>query len=138
MSGKEFIAYLTSLNFNVFPDANHLPDVDESQLPALFVFNTGGYSSDPDLPIQYPSFQVVVKGKSYKLNPLEMEKTEALAKKLINSLDQKTNYRIGGNTIYYSRAQQSNPIPIGLDIHDRPTFSTNFNFKLQPNVRGAI
>lgn len=138
MTGKELIDYLTELNFNVYPDANHLPDLEETKLPAIFVFGTGGFASDPDLPIQFPSFQIVIKGKSYKVDSTQMEKTEALAKSLIKLLDQKTNYRIGKNTIYYSRAQQSNPIPIGLDIHDRPTFSTNFNFKLQPNVKGAI
>ncbi|MDW0113764.1 minor capsid protein [Sporosarcina saromensis] len=137
MSGREFIAYLTSLGFNVFPDPDHMPDVPESQLPALFVFGTGGFGSDPDLPIQYPSFQVIVKGKSYKTDYMQMELTEALAKSLIDALDQKTGYVIDSNKVYYSRSQSSNPIPIGLDIHDRPTYSTNFNFKIQPALKGA-
>lgn len=136
MTGTEFIAYLISLGFNVFPDPNHIPDVPQSQLPALFVFGTGGSNSEPDLPIKYPSFQVVVKGKSYKTDYSQMAKTEELAISLIYKLDQKNNYTIGGNTIYYSRAQPSQPIPIGLDIHDNPVFSTNFNFKLQPSLKG--
>ena len=137
MTGTEFIEYLTSLGFNVFPDPNHMPDVPESQLPALFVFGTGGFNSDPNLPIKYPSFQVIVKGRSYKSDYTQMAKAEELAISLINKLDQKNDYVIGGNTIYYSRAQPSQPIPIGLDIHDNPVFSTNFNFKLQTALKGA-
>lgn len=137
MTSTEFIAYLTSLGFNVFPDANHMPDVPANQLPVLFVFGTGGFNSDPDLPITYPSFQVVLKGKSYKSDYTQMEKTEALAISLISQLDQKNDYVIGNNTIYYSRAQPAQPIPIGLDIHDSPVFSTNFNFKIQTALKGA-
>jgi hypothetical protein len=132
MTGKELIDYLTVEGFNVFPDANFIPDLDESQLPALFVFGTGGGEADEDLPIQYPTFQVIIKGKNYKSDTSQMNSTENLAKKLINLMDKKGHYQIGKNFIYHSKAMQSNPIPIGLDIHDRPVFSTNFRFKLQP------
>lgn len=138
MSESEFITYLTSLGFNVYPDANHMPDVDEKRLPAMFVFATGGFSSDPDIPIRYPAFQIIVKGKNFKTDPTQMAKTQELAMQLINALDQKNNYVIGNNTIYYSRSQQSSPLPIGLDLYDRPVFSTNFNFKLQPNLKGVL
>ncbi|MEH7223854.1 minor capsid protein [Bacillus sp. JJ1566] len=137
MRGKELIDYLSNQGFNVYPDANFMPDLDESQLPALFVFGTGGSEADPDLPIQYPTFQVIVKGKNYKSDPPQMDETEKLAKGLIASLDHKGHYTIGQNYVYESRAMQSNPIPIGLDIHDRPTFSTNFRFKLQPFKEGS-
>lgn len=131
MRGKELIDYLTVQKYNVYPDANFIPDLDESQLPALFVFGSGGSESDPDLPIQYPTFQVIVKGKSYKTDINQMDLTEQLAKRLITLLDNKTHYTIGENLVYQSKAMQSNPIPIGLDTFDRPTFSTNFRFKLQ-------
>ncbi|THE09947.1 hypothetical protein E1I69_20485 [Bacillus timonensis] len=132
MRGKELIDYLVSQTFNVYPDANFMPDLDESQLPALFVFGTGGSEADPDLPIQYPTFQIIVKGKNYKSDSTQMDKTEQEAKRLIDFLEHKNHYLIGQNYVYVSRSMQSNPIPIGLDIHDRPTFSTNFRFKLQP------
>jgi hypothetical protein len=132
MTGKEFIDYLIGEGFNVFPDANFMPDLEESQLPALFVFGTGGSEADEDLPIQYPTFQVIIKGKNYKSDNTQMNSTEKLAKNLIYLLDKKTHYQIGKNLIYHSKAMQSNPIPIGIDIHDRPVFSTNFRFKLQP------
>lgn len=137
MSAKELIDYLILLGFTVYPDPHHMPEVPEDMLPCLFVFGSGGYGSDIDLPIKNPSFQIVVKGKNFKKNPQEMSNTENLAMSLISALDQMTNYTIGGNTIYHSRSQQSNPIPIGLDINDHPIFSTNFNFKLQTALKGA-
>jgi hypothetical protein len=132
MTGKELIDYLTAQQFNIYPDANFIPDLEESQLPALFIFGSGGSESDSDLPIQYPTFQVIVKGKSYKADFGQMDATEQLAQKLIKLLDKKIHYEIGSNYVYESRAMQSNPIPIGLDTYDRPTYSTNFRFKLQP------
>jgi hypothetical protein len=109
-----------------------MPDLEESQLPALFVFGTGGSESDDDLPIEFPTFQVVIKGKSYKSDFTQMDKSEQLAKSLIRLIDKKIRYEIGSNLVYHSKAMQNNPIPIGLDPFDRPVFSTNFRFKLQP------
>jgi hypothetical protein len=132
MRAKELIDYLSTQGFNVFPDPNFIPDLNESQLPALFVFGTGGSETDDDLPIEYPTFQVIIKGKSYKTDFTQMDKTEQLAKSLIRLLDKKIRYEIGNNLVYQSKAMQNNPIPIGLDTADRPVFSTNFRFKLQP------
>jgi Bacteriophage minor capsid protein len=132
MTGKELIDYLSAQQFKMFPDSNFIPDLEESHLPALFVFSSGGSESDSDLPIQYPTFQVIVKGKSYKSDIGQMDLTEQLAKKLIKLLDKKIHYEIGSNYVYESRSMQSNPIPIGLDTYDRPTYSTNFRFKIQP------
>ncbi|WP_041123049.1 minor capsid protein [Jeotgalibacillus alimentarius] len=132
MTGTELIEYLSAEGFNVFPDPNFIPaEMDESQLPALFVFSTGGGQSDNDLPLDFPNFQVVLKGKSYSINPIRMHETETLAKALIKLLNKKVHYQIGKSYIYISRAIQSNPIPIGLDEKDRPIFSTNFSFKIQ-------
>jgi hypothetical protein len=132
MRAKELIDYLITQGFNVFPDPNFMPDLEESQLPALFVFGTGGSESDDDLPIEFPTFQVVIKGKSYKSDITQMDKSEQLAKSLIKLIDKKIRYEIGNNLVYHSKAMQNNPIPIGLDPFDRPVFSTNFRFKLQP------
>jgi hypothetical protein len=130
MTAKELINYLTDQGYNVYPDPNFIPDLEESQLPALFVFGTGGFGSDDTLPIENPTFQVIVKGKSHKTDYTQMDATETLAKQLIIFLEKKNNYMVGNSLIYVSRAMQSNPIPLGLDIHDRPTYSTNFRFKL--------
>jgi len=137
LKATELISYLTQLGFSVYPDPHHMPEVPEAMLPCLFVFGSGGFGADVDLPIRFPSFQIVVKGKNAKIDPSQMGLTEDTASNLIGALDQRTNYVIGGNTIYYSRSQQSSPIPIGLDINDHPIFSTNFNFKLQTALKGA-
>lgn len=135
MTGKELIEYLTANGFNVYPDPNYMPDVEESQLPALFVFGSGGSESDDDLPIEYPTFQIIVKGKNYKSDYTQMDKTEQLAKQLISFLDKKIGYEIGQNHVYVSKSMQSNPILIGIDTMDRPVYSTNFRFKIQPYER---
>lgn len=130
MRAKELIDFLTAEGFNVFPDPNFIPsEIEESHLPALFVLGTGGFGSDGDLPIDNPTFQVVVKGKSYRMDVGQMDATEHLAKQLIDSLDKRYAYTIGSSHVFMSRAVQSNPIPIGLDENDRPVFSTNFFFK---------
>lgn len=132
MRAQEFINFLTDEGFNMFPDPNFMPEVEESQLPALFVFGSGGSEPDNELPMEFPTFQVIVKGKSYKADSSQMDKTEQLAKKLINRMHQVNHRLIGSNLVYYIRSVQSNPIPIGLDTLDRPVFSTNFRLRIQP------
>jgi hypothetical protein len=129
---QEFINFLTDEGFNVFPDPNFIPDVEESQLPALFVFGSGGGEPDDELPMEFPAFQVIVKGCSYKADSSQMDKTEQLAKQLINKMHQVNRRFIGENLVYYIRSIQSNPIPIGLDTLERPVFSTNFRLRIQP------
>lgn len=132
MRAQEFINFLTDEGFNVFPDPNFLPDVEESQLPALFVFGSGGGEPDDELPMEFPTFQVILKGRSYKADSSQMDKTEQLAKQLINKMHQVNRRFIGENLVYYIRSVQSNPIPIGLDTLERPVFSTNFRLRIQP------
>ncbi|HHY74034.1 MAG TPA: hypothetical protein GX497_12610 [Bacillus bacterium] len=131
MESTDLIQYLSDSGFNVFPDANFIPDLDESQLPALFVFSTGGFASHDYLPFKNPTFQVLVKGKSYYDDYGQMIMTEKIAKELIQFLDNKTNYTIGESYVTFSKAMQSNPVPLGLDEKGRPTFSTNFRFKIK-------
>lgn len=132
MRTQEFINFLTDEGFNVFPDPNFIPDVEEIRLPALFVFGSGGGEPDDELPMEFPTFQVIVKGRSYKADSSQMDKTEQLAKQLINKMHQVNRRFIGDNLVYYIRSVQSNPIPIGLDTLERPVFSTNFRLRIQP------
>jgi hypothetical protein len=137
MRAKELINFLISKGFNVFPDPNFIPDVEESQLPALFVFGSGGGEPDDELPMEFPTFQIIVKGRNYKADSTQMDKTEVLAKDLINKLQDVTHELVGSSFVYYIRSVQSNPIPIGLDTLDRPTFSTNFRMRIQPIPEGS-
>lgn len=131
MLAQDFIQYLTDEGYNVFPDPNFIPaadDMPESQLPALFVFGTGGFENHSYIDWQRPTFQVIVKGKSYKADFNNMTATEQLAKQLIKFLDKKINYQISIYHIYSSHAMHGNPTPLGLDENDRPMYSTNFRF----------
>jgi hypothetical protein len=137
MRAKELIDFLIAMGFNVFPDPNFMPDVEESQLPALFVFGSGGAEPDRELPMEFPTFQIIVKGKNYKADSTQMDKTEMLAKELIRKLQEVDHQLVGSSFVYHIRSNQSNPIPIGLDTLDRPTFSTNFRMRIQPISEGS-
>lgn len=127
MLASNLIAHLTDAGFTVYPDPNFIPvELPETKFPCLFVFGTGGYAPHEYIPTARPTFQVIVKGKSYKALPANMAATEALAQRLIKHLHRRSNYTAGSAHVFSSTAIQSSPIPLGLDDKDRPTFSTNF------------
>jgi hypothetical protein len=135
MRAKELIDYLTTQGYNVFPDPNFIPaELPESQLPALFVFGTGGYQPHADLFWERPTFQVIVVGKNYKQDFSQMDMTEQLAKQLIDHFEKKEGFIIGDSHIKESRALQSNPIPLGLDKQNRPQFSINLLFEIRRDI----
>ncbi|MEK3882425.1 minor capsid protein [Paenibacillus sp. PL2-23] len=134
MLSEDLISFLAFSGFNTFPDEGFIPaDIPDEKLPAFFVFSTGGFSPHDYIPRESPTFQVIVKGKSYKTYPAHKAVAEAQAKRLIDFLHRKNNYTAGTAYIWSSQAVQSNPIPLGLDDNDRPMYSTNFVFQ----VRGA-
>ncbi|CAM3706227.1 minor capsid protein [Cohnella lubricantis] len=129
MLASELIEYLTAAGYTVYPDPNFIPaDLPETKLPCLFVFGTGSFEPHAYVPTERPTFQVIVKGKSYKTLPANMAATEALAKGLIKHLHRRANYEVGETRVFSSLAQQSSPIPLGQDDADHPMFSTNFLF----------
>lgn len=131
MLANDLIIYLTNAGFTVYPDPNYLPasiNLPEAKLPCLFVFGTGGFEPHAYVPTERPTFQIIIKGKSYKTLPANMASTEALGKQLIKYLHRRTNYQAGSVSVISSTATQPSPIPLGLDDADRPIFSTNFTF----------
>ena len=125
---NDLITYLTASGFTVYPDANFIPaDLSEAKLPCLFVMDSGGYAPHDYVPTERPTFQVILKGKSYKALPANMATTEALAKQLVKQLHRKPNYTVGSTHVFSSKAMQQ-PIYLGLDDKDRPMYSTNFLF----------
>lgn len=128
MLAIELIAYLAAAGYTVYPDANYIPaDLPETKLPCLFVMDSGGYPPDKYVPTQRPTYQIIVKGKSYKALPANMASTEALAKELGKLLHRKSNYMIG-DTYVFSSTETMPPIYLGLDARDHPMYSTNFEF----------
>ncbi|MFF2016222.1 minor capsid protein [Paenibacillus sp. NPDC058177] len=128
MVANDLIAYLTASGYTVYPDANFLPaDLPETKLPCLFVFGTGGYAPHDYVPTERPTFQVIVKGKSYKAAPNNMAAAELIAQGLKKLLHRKPNYTAGAVHVFSSTAAQP-PIYLGLDDKNRPTYSINFIF----------
>ena len=129
MLANDLIAYLSSSGFTVYPDPNFIPaDLPENKLPCLFVFGTGGFAPHEYVPTERPTFQIIVKGKSYKTLPANMNATEVIAKQLVNHMHRRPNYTAGNAYVFSSLAQQSSPISLGIDELNRPTYSTNFMF----------
>lgn len=132
MLATDLIAYLFAEGFTVYPDPNFIPaNLPENKYPCLFVFGTGGFAPHQYVPTERPTFQVYVKGKSYKSDPFHMGSAEALAKSLIRHLHRRANFQIGSVQVFSCLASQSSPIYLGLDEGDRPLFSTNFTFYLR-------
>lgn len=128
MLAEDLIKYLTGAGFSVYPDPNFIPaDLLEAKFPCLFVFGTGGFAPHDYVPTEKPTFQVIVKGKSYKTLPANMAATEALTKQLVKLLHRKTNYLVGQTHVFSSKAMQP-PICLGLDDKDRPMYSVNIMF----------
>ncbi|MGP0583703.1 minor capsid protein [Paenibacillus timonensis] len=131
MLATDLIAYLTMAGYTVYPDPNFIPasvDLPEGKLPCLFVFGTGGFEPHSYVPTERPTFQIIVKGNSYKTLPANMAATEALGKQLIKHLHRRANYQVGSVWVISSTAVQPAPIPLGFDEGDHPMFSTNFTF----------
>lgn len=128
MQSNDLIQYLTAEGYTVYPDANFIPaDIPENKLPCLFVMDTGGFAPHDYVPTERPTWQIIVKGRSYKTNPLNMAETEAIANQLKALFHRKSNYKIGSTHVFSSLAMQQ-PIYLGLDDSDRPMYSVNFVF----------
>lgn len=128
MQATELIKYLEDAGYNVYPDPDFIPGtLPESECPCLFVFESGGEAPHAYVPTEKPTFQIIVKGKSYKANPTNMAATMDLAKGLVKHFHRRANYRIGETEVFSSLAMQQ-PIRLGLDEQDRPVYSTNFQF----------
>nr|WP_269636716.1 minor capsid protein [Paenibacillus forsythiae] len=119
---------MTASGYTVYPDANYIPaDLPEAKLPCLFVQDSGGYAPGDYVPTERPTYQIIIKGKSYKTNPANMAATEGVAKGLVRMLHRRVNYEAGSTHVFSSTADQQ-PIYLGLDAMDRPMYSTNFIF----------
>lgn len=128
MQSNDLIQYLTTEGFTVYPDANFIPaELPESKHPCLFVMDSGGFAPHMYVPTERPTWQIIVKGKSYKTNPLNMAATETIANQLKDLLHRKVNYMIGSTRVFSSLAMQQ-PIYLGLDDADRPMYSINIVF----------
>jgi hypothetical protein len=129
---KDLITFLTTSGFNVYPRSNYKTDVDEAKLPAFFIFTNGGLQPHQEIEEDNPTFQAIIEGKSESSNISSMDDAETEGQRLIDFLHQKHNFVIGSRYVHYCVAQQTNPIPLGLNEKKRPRFSMNFRFNTRP------
>lgn len=92
-------------------------DVDNS----ITIYDTGGLAPDIYVPVEYPTFEVLVRNKEY-------EDANAKAYEVYNALHNvlNTTLRSGGYYFYYIFAINS-PQFIGYDTNGRAEYSINFN-----------
>lgn len=89
------------------------------------VYNTGGFEPDRYLPTEEPTFQVLVRNKSYQTGA-------TLAQTIFELLNRVANQQLvdGGIYFYYIFGMQS-PAHIGRDERGRHEFSINFVCKIR-------
>lgn len=122
------INYLEAAGYSVYPNPNFIPGTQlETLYPCLFVFDTGGEGPHGYVPTEKPTYQIIIKGKSYKADPANMAATEDIAYGLVHLLHRKCNYMVGSSEVLTITAI-GRPHYIGLDEQDHPVYSTNFQF----------
>lgn len=95
----------------------HLPSSPDN---CVAVFETGGSQPNKDLPLNHPSFQVIVRNKSYATGRDKLESVRtALHRKFNTSL-------VSGQTFAYYILATSEGGHIGRDESGRDEFSINF------------
>ncbi|SDZ05185.1 minor capsid protein [Thermoactinomyces sp. DSM 45892] len=77
--------------------------------------------------VQYPSFQLLIRGK-----PNALKETEGMAYHLYEVLANKREQTIGESSIVVIRSESSSPIFLGTDEANRPIFSLNFGMVVRP------
>lgn len=95
----------------------HLPDTPDN---CVAIFETGGPAPNKDLPLNKPTFQVIVRNASYATG---RDKLEAIR----TALHRKSNLSlVSGQTFAYYILAQSEGGHIGRDANGRDEFSMNF------------
>ena len=109
-----------TLGTDLFVDAQ--PDV---RTDVLSVFTTGGQSPDIDLPIPYPSFEILIRGESASTVFAKIES-------IVSGLHQTFNENlVSGGNYYYSILLNGEISNLGRDDKNRIEYSANFRCKVR-------
>ena len=109
-----------TVNTNIFVD--RLPDNTNN---VISVFTTGGSTPDIDLPIPYPSFEVLVRNISAQTGYEIAESIADLLHRTYNST------LLSGGNYYYSILLQGEVNLLGRDEKDRIEYSVNFRCRVR-------
>jgi len=105
---------------NIFVDS--LPEEDGT---IVSVYNTGGSSPDIDLPIPYPSFQVLVRDEQSSV-------AYAKIKSVVDLLVNKYNVvLVSGGNYYYSINMRGEIQNLGQDERNRKEYTVNFSCRVR-------
>lgn len=97
----------------------------------LLVTQSGGRSPYPGLALNFPSVQVCVRGK-----PSGYVEARDELRKACNILLGLTETQVSSQDIMRSCNQMGDVMWLGKDDNDRPMFSANFWFIVEPNDAG--
>ncbi len=122
---EEIANYLVNLGMGTMGSSIFLGHLPPSPDNAITVLDTGGVEPDRELPIDNPTFQVIVRNTDY-----ETGYNNLLAIK--EALHKKANWQIYENgKYYYYIFALSNGGHIGRDDNGRDEFSINFIGKVR-------
>lgn len=109
-----------TLNTSVF--YSKMPDTTN---PAVAVLDTGGTEPDAYVPIEDPTFQILIRANSYALGKAKLE----AIKDLLHNFD--NGYLVNGQTYFYIILAQSNGGHIGQNENGKDEFSINFRARIR-------
>lgn len=101
---------------------SRLPDIPDN---CISIYETGGLAPDRYLPTADPTFQIIVRNKTYSAGKSKMDD-------IVDLLHQKTNSTlVTGGFYFYYIFLMGEPAHIGVDKKDRDEFSANFVCKVR-------
>ncbi len=132
----EVVRYLHKLELVKFDEYGITGDCFVSRLPlkpdeCVGIFPSGGYQADGKLPLDYPTFQIIVRGTQDPRTAL------IRAQNIYDALHGYAGFFVGelqdedGTRIVNCRGIQSGPVYIGQDENNRHRYSLNFELIIE-------
>lgn len=125
MNAKDLAEYCAEEGLGVIGEDLFYSFLPDSPDNCIAIFDTGGWSKDPDLPREDPTFQFVFRGTDYDSVQTLVEKVRVLF--LPGKMPRKC-FAIGSDFIQVVQPMQSAAYYLGRDENDRDKFVWNFTF----------
>jgi len=98
----------------------HMPATPDN---CVCIYETGGLELDRDIPVEEPTFQVLIRNKTYA-------GARAKAASVVTAFQAVRNQTLTATYFYYIFAQQS-PYSLGRDENERAEITVNFICKIR-------
>lgn len=99
-------------------------NMPENAKTAVCIYDTGGQPPEQEIPVDYPTFQFLIRSHKYTIS-------ENYGKALYELFNRKMNYEIESVPVMYSRAVALPQSLGGVDEKNRFTFSLNIQMKVK-------